>query len=207
MEDDLSPTDENILLTEVQATEDNSSEIEGGGNSFFEAIATTIMNNRDQDVSPEYIKELAQELKGVMEFSNPGLISSLNTGDVGGLTAEELNVALGGSFTGNARISVTNEGIESAKSVFDNMGIDQENISLQAQIAMSGIMTQIDDHLRFGLGITTPHSDHPFGPPREIPGTPATPNEVDPATEPNELTCEEQRQLLPLGSKGGCFNI
>lgn len=205
MADNLSPTHVEQSLTDVQETENNDTKIQGGSDAFFGAIAQTVINKQGHKTTPENVRELAEAIKGVMEFSNSGLISSLNTGDVGGLTAEELNIALGGVFTGPARTEVTKDGIESASSVFENLGIAKDDLSLEAQIAMSGIMTQINDHVQRGFGLGIPETLDPFStPPHE---TPTTPNELDEATQPKELTCEELRQVLPLGSDKGCFNI
>lgn len=208
MVDTLAPTDADSMLLDVQATEDGKSNIQGGSDAFFDAIAQTILDEQGQELTPEKTRELAEALKGVMEFSTPGLISSLNTGDVGGLTAEELNVALDSMFIGHARTSITRDGIEAASSVFESLGIAKEDLSLEAQIAMSGIMTQVQDYTRQGFGVYIPETSDPFAiPHNETPGVPASPNNLDQAAQPDNLTCDELRQTLPIGSNKGCFDI
>ncbi len=207
MTDNLSPTHVEQSLIDVQETKNNDTEIQGGSDAFFDAIAQTIFDEQNRETTPENVRELAKALKDTMEFSNPGLISSLNTGDVGGLTAEELNIALSGVFTGPARTEVTKDGIESASSVFENLGIAKDDLSLEAHIAMSGIMTQMHDQmqrsLNFNFGI--PEALDPFpSPPNEMP---TIPDELDEVIQQKEPTCEELRQILPLGSNKGCFNI
>lgn len=159
MTDTLTVQDSNTLTVEVEQAERQNVEIQGGADAFIKAVATAFFQIQDKDDDLGQDAEKSgdlDEIRTTLERIDPLFMSSLATANVGGVTAEELNVALEQIFINDRSKFVDADGIASAELVMKELGIEQGSLSFKAQTALSGLMTGLHNEQNMNITIHPP---------------------------------------------------